>query len=130
MSPEALKKAGRPRVPAELHHLQLLHDRDPDASWSVWRDEHGPENLDVRKGPRFSSSDLILRVAAQGLGVALARHRLVADDLEAGVLIRPFGAGSVAIDGAYWIVTRPAEPRREVTVLIIAWLLQSAGRQR
>jgi LysR family transcriptional regulator, glycine cleavage system transcriptional activator len=130
MSPEAWKKAGRPRVPADLRHLRLLHDRDPYASWSAWRDEHGPENLDVRKGPRFSSSDLVLRAAAQGLGVALARYRLVADDLDTGVLIRPFGAYSVAIDNAYWIITRSAGPAREVTTTMIAWLQQAAARQR
>ena len=130
MSPEAWKKAGRPRIPADLRHLRLLHDRDPDASWSAWRDEYGPGNLDVRKGPRFSSSDLVLRAAAQGLGVALARHCLVADDLEAGVLIRPFGASSVTIHNAYWIITRPAESTREVTTTMVAWLQQAAARQR
>lgn len=129
MSPEAWKKAGRPRLPTDLRHLRLLHDRDPNASWSTWREEHGPENLDVRKGPRFSSSDLVLRAAAQSLGVALARHRLVADDLEAGVLIRPFGARSVPINNAYWIITRPAEQVREAATIIIAWLKQAAARQ-
>jgi LysR family transcriptional regulator, glycine cleavage system transcriptional activator len=130
MSPEAWKKAGRPCVPSDLRHLRLLHDRDPYASWSTWRDEYGPENLDVRKGPRFSSSDLVLRAAAQGLGVALARHRLVADDLEAGVLIRPFGECSVAIDDAYWIITRPVGPAREVTTIMITWLQQAAARHQ
>jgi LysR family glycine cleavage system transcriptional activator len=130
MSPEAWKKAGQPRVLADLCHLRLLHDRDPNASWSTWREQHGPENLDVRKGPRFSSSDLVLRAAAQGLGVALARHRLVTDDLAACVLMRPFGAYSIGIDNAYWIITRPAGQERAVTRVVIAWLKQAAERQR
>src|SRR5580700_3041794 len=65
MSPEVWKKAGRPHDPKELRRLRLLHDRDPAALWSVWREAHGPDELEVRKGPRFSSSDLVLRAAAQ-----------------------------------------------------------------
>jgi LysR family glycine cleavage system transcriptional activator len=129
MSPHAWQKAGRPRTPADLCHLRLLHDRDPNASWSVWREAHGPGNLEVRKGPRFSSSDLVLRAAAQGLGVALARHRLVADDLERGVLMRPFGPRSVALDSAYWIITPSNAVARAATKIIIGWLRRQANRQ-
>jgi LysR family glycine cleavage system transcriptional activator len=130
MSPEAWKKTGRPRTLADLMPLRLLHDRDPYATWSTWRDQHGPPNLDVRKGPRFSSSDLVLRAAAQGLGIALARHRLVTDDLESGVLLRPFGVASVAIPNAYWIITRDSGQARDATRLMIAWLQQVAARQQ
>lgn len=129
MSSEGWRKAGRPHTPAELCHVRLLHDRDPFASWSVWREKCGPENLDVRKGPRFSSSDLVLRAAAQGLGVALARHRLVTDDLATGVLMRPLGAHSVAIGNAYWIITRPAEKPREAAAVMITWLKRAAEHQ-
>jgi LysR family glycine cleavage system transcriptional activator len=129
MSPAALKKAGRPRALADLCHLRLLHDRDPQATWALWRKEYGPENLDVRKGPRFSSSDLVLRAAAHGLGVALARHRLVADDIQSGALIRPFGVHAVVLDNAYWIITMPERPIRPATALVIAWLQREAGRQ-
>jgi LysR family glycine cleavage system transcriptional activator len=129
MSPEAWKKGGRPRTPADLSHVRLLHDRDPFATWSMWRTQHGPPSLDVRKGPRFSSSDLVLRAAAQGLGVALARHRLIGDDLETGVLIRPCGTLSVPIANAYWIITRPGGEASQATTTMVAWLLQSAERQ-
>jgi LysR family glycine cleavage system transcriptional activator len=128
MSPEAWKRAGRPNDPRELRHLRLLHDRDPAASWSLWRQAHGPDELDVRKGPRFSSSDLVLRAATQGLGVALARHRLIGDDLETGVLVRPFGELSVPIANAYWIITPRDGEMREATSRFIAWLQLEAQR--
>jgi LysR family glycine cleavage system transcriptional activator len=130
MSPEAWKKAGRPCELADLCHLRLLHDRDPDASWPLWREQHGPAHLDVRKGARFSSSDLVLRAAAQGLGVALARHRLAADDIEAGVLVRLFEPQSVFIENAYWIVTRPDREPRAAAIIVMAWLKSAAQRQR
>src|ERR1700744_1570991 len=128
MSPEAWKRAGRPSKLVDACRQRLLHDRDPDASWLLWRQRHGPANLDARKGARFSSSDLVLRAAAQGLGLALARHRLAADDVEAGLLMRPFGQHSVAIENAYWIVTRPDRQPRPAAETFIAWLKSAAGR--
>lgn len=129
MSPDAWMKAGRPDRLDDLGSMRLLHDRDPDASWSLWREEYGPAHLDVRKGTRFSSSDLVLRAAAQGLGVALARHRLAADDLEAGVLVRPFGTRALVKENAYWIVTRPDDEPRAACKIVIAWLKRCAQRQ-
>jgi LysR family glycine cleavage system transcriptional activator len=85
------QKAGRPRTPAALARLRLLHDRDPEASWEAWRRAHPSGKLDVRAGPRFASSDLVLKAASQGLGVALARGRLAADDIAAGTLMRVCG---------------------------------------
>ena len=102
--------AGRPDSPDCLTDLRLVHDRDPNASWAAWRAAHGPAGLNVRSGPRFASSDLVLRAAAQGLGVALARDRLAAEDLAAGALIRPFGGRQIDLPEAYWIV-RPAVAR-------------------
>lgn len=128
MSPSAWQSAGRPSVPKDLTRLRLLHDRDPSAAWSAWRAQYGPENLDIRKGPRFSSSDLVLRAAAQGLGVALGRHQLIGDDLANGVLVRPFGNRSIPIAGAYWIITPRGGEIRDATSSIIAWLKLEAQR--
>jgi LysR family glycine cleavage system transcriptional activator len=129
MSPNAWQQAGRPDKLAELGSMRLLHDRDPDATWSLWREEYGPARLDVRKGARFSSSDLVLRAAAQGLGVALARHRLAADDLESGVLVRPFGSHALVQPKAYWIVSRPDREPRAAAKVVVAWLKRAAQRQ-
>ena len=104
MSPAYHRKAGSPRRPAALGRLRLLHDRDPSATWESWRRTFGPAALEVRRGPRFASSDLVLRAAALGHGVALARHRLAADDVAAGALLRPFESASLPLGPAYWLV--------------------------
>jgi LysR family transcriptional regulator, glycine cleavage system transcriptional activator len=78
-------------VSRALARAVLLHDRDPSAAWEKWFAAHPAKGVDLRAGPRFTSSDLCLRAAAHGLGVALARERLVADELATGVLFRPFG---------------------------------------
>jgi len=126
MSPGFWRDAGKPRSPADLVGLRLLHDRDPHASWDSWCAVHGPAGLDLRAGPRFASSDLVLRAAAQGLGVALARDRLVADDLAAGTLIRPLDGLDVTIADSYWIVTSGAAGERHAVVEVIGWLRRQA----
>jgi LysR family glycine cleavage system transcriptional activator len=127
MSPSLWRKAGRPRNPGELRGIELLHDRDPHASWETWRRQHGPKSLDTKRGPRFTSSDLVLRAAAQGQGLALARHRLAADDIAAGVLIRPFENRRVELGAAYWLVF-PLRTNPTVAANTVAeWLKGQAG---
>ena len=126
MSRAFWEKAGRPARPADLLGLRLLHDRDPHASWEVWRQAYGPKQLDVRSGPRLASSDLVLRAAALGQGVALARDRLVMDDLRSGVLLRPIGELSVPLTAAYWVVIPRDDRPRAAATQVVEWLKAQA----
>ncbi|WP_116812281.1 LysR substrate-binding domain-containing protein [Steroidobacter cummioxidans] len=122
MSADFWKRSRRPSRPEDLVRLRLLHDRDPNATWELWRRAHGPRSLNVRNGPRFASSDLVLRAAEQGHGVALARHRLAMQDVSSGRLLRPLGSLQVAIGPAYWLVL-PQRPRHLPAVsAVIDWL--------
>ena len=124
MSPDLWRQSGRPADPRQLRGLRLLHDRDPNTSWQLWRQKYGPAALDVRRGPRFASSDLLLRAAVQGLGVALARERLAHEELASGALLRPFGARAVDLGAAYWIVRPHGGAPREALRMLTAWLRQ------
>ena len=127
LSPALWQTSGRPSRPAQLAGLRLLHDRDPQATWESWRQLHGPAKLALQGGARYTSSDLVLRAAMQGQGVALARHRLAADDVANGSLLRPFGELVVPLGTSYWIVRPPARPRPAVAA-VIDWLhWQAAG---
>jgi len=127
MSFDFWNKAGRPARPDALVGLRLLHDRDPQASWEAWRRVHGPATLDIRKGPRFTSSDAVLRAAALGQGVALARHRLAAADVAASTLCRPLGALSVAVGPSYWLVLPRQVGLRPAVVKLVGWLRRQAA---
>lgn len=126
MSPSLWERTRRPARPEDLRGLRLIHDRDPNASWAAWRDAYGPKNLDVRGGVRYTSSDLVLRGAALGQGVALARHRLAYDDLAAGTLIRPFGDLKVDVPKAYWIVIPSHSWGRTAVTSLVHWLKEQA----
>lgn len=125
MSPALWESVGRPCEPGQLGGLRLLHDRDPSASWIAWRARYGPPGLDVRQGPRFGSSDLLLHAASQGLGVALARGRLAEGDLRSGALMQPFGERAVRLSDAYWLVL-PSGRSHAATATIVTWLRKIA----
>ena len=130
MSRSFWERARRPSRPEELRGLRLIHDRDPNASWAAWRDEYGPKNLDVRGGVRYTSSDLALRGAALGQGVALARHRLAEDDVAAGILLRPFGERKVDLPSAYWLVIPSYSWGRTAVNAVVEWLKEQARTPR
>ncbi len=110
-----------------LVKAQLLHDRDPATTWDRWFARYRVANVDLRAGARFTSSDLVLRAAAAGLGVALGRHQLVAADVESGALIRPFGTARVQLPRAYWLVLPANEKPRPAVAAVIQWLRRHAG---
>lgn len=124
------EQAGKPTNPEALLSLRLLHDRDPNAAWATWLAVHGPDNVDAEAGPRFASSDLVLRAALQSFGAALARDRLAADEIAAGTLVRPFGDRQVMLHDAYWIVRPSGAEQRVAVTAVIAWLKSAARSKR
>lgn len=128
MSPRLWERCGRPDSLADLAGLTLLHDRDPSTSWERWCKATGLKGVDTMAGPRFASSDLVLRAAAQGLGVTLARGRLAEEDLTLGTLIRPFADASVELPNAYWIVREEGRTPGIATSRTLDWLKQQAEK--
>jgi LysR family transcriptional regulator, glycine cleavage system transcriptional activator len=127
VSPDLLAQTGRPSTARQWRNWQLLHDRDPYASWAVWKTSYGPQGLDVKRGPRFTSSDLVLQAAKLSQGAALARHRMAADDIAVGSLVRPFEAQSAVLPDAYWIVMPSRSQRRPEVMQVVSWLIRQAA---
>ncbi|MEM8689553.1 MAG: LysR substrate-binding domain-containing protein [Pseudomonadota bacterium] len=111
---------------AKLESARLLHDRDPATHWDAWRRAHGPQHLDTRKGSRYSSSDLVLKAAEQGMGVALARGRLAAASLKAGMLVRMVPEFEVQVKSAYWLIPAPQALARHAVQELVNWLRAEA----
>jgi len=127
MGESAWIKAGRPHRLNDLLRLPLIHDRDPNAGWSLWRDQVGPASLDVQTGARFDSTDVVLQAAAQGIGVALARGRLAEAELASGSLVRFLGESAVILESAYWLIRREKEATSAATHTVIEWLRVQVG---
>lgn len=112
-------------IDAIFNTLPLLHDRDPNAGWDRWFSQYPQRDLDVLAGPRFTSSDLVLRAAKLGQGIALARLRLAGPDLADGSLVRLFET-SVHLVDAYKLVSAPEQRKRRGVAAVRKWLLEKA----
>jgi LysR family glycine cleavage system transcriptional activator len=79
------------RQPTDLARLTLLHGTPRRQDWQRWLDFAGVPGIDANSGVTFDSLNLSIQAAVEGLGVAIAVGGLVAEDLAAKRLVRPFG---------------------------------------
>jgi len=118
-------------VPADLGEHRLIHidaDAWPDyPTWRMWLKAAGVEDsVDFRSGPHFQISELALKAAREGRGIALGSTALVADDLRQGRLVRPFPL-SVVAPLAYYVVAPKHNLERPVVQGFVDWLLEEAA---
>jgi LysR family glycine cleavage system transcriptional activator len=123
-SPKLLKGRYPLRTPADLVHHTLLHDVFT-VDWAIWLRSAGIDNVDPHRGPTFLSSDHAIQAATQGEGVVLGRSALVADDLAAGRLVRPFEF-SLPASFAYYVVYPPRALQRPNVKAFHDWLMAEA----
>ncbi len=125
-SPALLRGDNPLASPADLRHHTLLHD-DMREDWRMWLMAAAVADVDPTRGPAFTHSHLVLQAAADGQGVALGRGALVAHDLAAGTLVKPFDI-SLAADYAYYVVTPTAAAEQPKITAFRDWLLEEAER--
>jgi len=111
--------------PDDLSHFTLFHD-DVLWDWSDWFKAAGISGEGFRHGPRLTHSNLVIQAALAGDGVALARSRLVADDLAAGRLVKPFDI-SIESEWTYYVVSAEVAANRPRVKAFREWVLQEAG---
>lgn len=124
LSPSLLEKFGPLDKPEDLSRFPLLHD-DMRDDWSVWMEAAGISGIDVSRGSWFTHSYLVQQAAVAGEGVALGRSVLVADNLAAGLLIRPFDINLKA-QLAYHAVYPKSSAGRPKIIAFRDWLLAEA----
>lgn len=120
-SPGLLRGPRALRNPADLRHHTLIRDGYPIA-WADWLSAVGIEGVNPRAGLTFDSYTFVVQAAVQGEGVALGRTMLVADDLAAGRLVRPFEQTLKAYSSFYLVYPPEAIHQRKVKAFR-DWLL-------
>ena len=121
--------ARRLRSPADLAHETLLHVMGYQQGWATWLAATGTDVPDAGAGLQFDTSPLSYEVAAHGGGVALGRSTMVAREIAAGRLVRPFDL-PVATSESFWLLS-PQEGRQHPHAEIFRnWLLAQATAQR
>jgi LysR family glycine cleavage system transcriptional activator len=112
-----------PRTLAELAKATLLHT--PLQPWEEWFRALRADVEPTRRGMTFSETDLLLRAAIDGLGIALSRRMLAQPDLDAGQLVRPVQF-SVQAQRSYFIVYPDHIDPSPRLLTFRDWLLQQA----
>src|SRR5580658_6379378 len=120
-SPKLLKGRYPLRNPANLARHTLLHDVFT-VDWAAWLHSAGLDKVDPHRGPRFLSSDHAIQAAVRGEGVVLGRSALIADELAAGQLVRPFEL-SLPADFAYYVVCPARALQRPSVKVFRDWLI-------
>ena len=132
-SPALLERDPPLREPEDLRHTTLLHDvvrstpDDPD--WRIWLEHAGITGVNVERGPRFTEANMVIQAAIAGQGVALTRRVIAKDDLDAGMLVAPFGP-ALPTRFVYCLVYPPASAERPKIRLFRDWLLDEAAQAR
>ncbi len=103
-SPALAAQIGPVNTVGDLNKYPLLHSQHEP--WSDWLRSLGGDTTRLERGPVLEDSVAALNKAERGEGLVLARWSLVADDLDAGRLVR-IGQQSVRQRAAYYFVAPP-----------------------
>ena len=125
-SPVLVAGAHPLRQPADLAHHELLHVNGYFEDWTMWFRAAGIGGLDARRGDLFDQSIMAIQAAISGLGVALGRTPLVANELGTGRLVAPF---DIVLPGedSYWITYPRSTPEHAGLVAFRDWLLEEVA---
>ena len=121
-SPELAQRVSKPNAYSEILNLPMLH-LDNREDWGKWLDAAGIDKKEqqIISGPIMNQSGMIIDACVDGQGVALARTALVAQDLIAGRLVRPFNL-SLPVNYAYWVVCPKATAQLPKIEMFKKWI--------
>lgn len=126
-SPALLASETPLETPSDLAGHTLIQTLDGPDEWRLWLAAAGVADVDPDRGLRFDNSELALKAAASGLGVAIGRPALLKDDFESGRLVEPF---DITLDQqfAYYFVAPEIAADQPKIETFRQWLLAEAAR--
>ncbi len=104
-----------------LLHFEPLGGFSAPVSWTVWQQQAQVPGLDTRAGPVFSDETHAVAAALGQQGIALMSHALIADELRAGTLVRPFGPDLPGLP--FHLVYPPARAADAAPMAVRDWVL-------
>lgn len=133
-SPKIITEDRPLNVPSDLLHHKLIRSdlstfnspppAAPFPDWGAWMAAAGLDAREETGGLTFSMGSAAIQAAIEGQGVALGELALVADDLAAGRLVRPFAlAVEVPLDLCYHVVSHRSVADTPVVAAFREWIL-------
>jgi LysR family glycine cleavage system transcriptional activator len=123
-SPKLLTVRKRLKRPNDLADFTILQVYPSAGDWAAWLKATGAKGVNPDAGLRFDSYDHALRMAARGMGVALAMQPYVSEDLAAGLLVAPLPRHTVHAPGDWYLVYMADHEKLRKIGAFQAWLLE------
>ena len=122
-SPELLKKNSHSlNTPEDLIKFPLLDDSDYE-TWQEWLDKAGISEKIFKRRLVIKDSNVLIRSALDGHGVALSAVGVVQEYLDSGELVRPFNL-SISGGGFYYLIYPEKSRRKPLVKLFKNWLIE------
>jgi LysR family glycine cleavage system transcriptional activator len=122
-SPKLLTAHKPIKRPSDLAAFTILQVYPSAGDWPAWLKASGAKGIDPDAGLRFDSYDHALRMAARGMGVALAMQPYVSEDLAAGLLTAPLPRHTVPALGNWYLAYMADHRKLRKIAAFEAWLL-------
>lgn len=123
-SPKLIAGRNRIKRPQDLSSFTILQVYPSAGDWAAWLKATGAKGIDPDAGLRFDSYDHALRMAARGMGVALAMQPYVSEDLAAGLLTAPLPRHTVPAPGDWYLVYMAEHRKWRKITAFQTWLLE------
>lgn len=120
----------------DLRHHTLLHacwddENDMWPTWKMWLAKAGVTSVNPDQGCYFMQGDVAVHAAMLGKGVALANVLIVCDELETGLLTRPFELSiSPPPDYGFYFVSRKCIAQQPAVKRFREWMIDEMNRDR
>jgi LysR family transcriptional regulator, glycine cleavage system transcriptional activator len=113
-----------------LFALPLLHDSATISDWAAWLSHFGRSDIACDSGQHFSEAGMMIEAAQHGLGVALARASLIADQIAKGTLVCPLRLAAPTTFSYYLLGLPEAVDRPSIAVFRRLLIAEAAITER
>lgn len=114
-----------PRTPQKMAQCPLL--RCEGEPWTPWFRAAGLDLLEPVGGLVFQDSSMLVRTAAEGHGIALARHVVAKSDVDSGAVVRLFDI-AVKCPLSYYLVYPQESLRKPQVQAFRKWLFEEVAK--
>ncbi|MDN3518495.1 LysR substrate-binding domain-containing protein [Aquisalimonas lutea] len=113
-------------VPARLADERLLHTDGFRNGWPEWLQRAGAaRDVDGGRGSHFDTAGLPIKLAEQGLGVAMGRWSMIERHIDSGRLVAPFDL-AMPVEETFYVAWPAGGQLRPEAALLRDWLLRVA----
>jgi DNA-binding transcriptional LysR family regulator len=127
-SPEYLARHGRPLLPSDLtRHRCLVLNGIPEPTTWKFRDGNGPVAIEIKSAVSADSSDVLLRLAVEGVGIVRLGELAVGRALRNG-LLEPLLLDLQVSEGyPLWALLPPGRQRSPKVKVFLEFLNERLG---